>query len=58
MAALYAAIEGAGEAGQLALRALRGTDELAVALELGREGRVDGTRAFTAGRTGSGEHRV
>jgi serine protease Do len=58
VAALYAAVDDAGEAGQLALWVLRGTDELAVALELAHEGRLDGARASTAGPTGSGEHRV
>lgn len=58
VAALYAAIEDAEETRQLELRVLRGTDELAVAVELAGEGTVDVTRATTAGRGGSGEHRV
>jgi len=58
IAALYASIEDAADAGRLNVTLLRGADEHRFAVELGDARTADGALAATAGRTARGEHTV
>ena len=58
VADLYVALHDARASGELRLRVIRGIDEHRVTVPLHAASVIDGTRAATSGRGGSGEHRV
>jgi DNA-binding MarR family transcriptional regulator len=58
VADLYVALHDARASGELRLRVIRGIDEHHVTVPLHAASVIDGTRAATSGRGGSGEHRV